>query len=143
MDWCTKAGEVALHESRAVRARTIADDVTALDVLMFLRAEHGAVKLDGDPQHAGHQFRALQQFAEEGDDAPKVHYVRPPDAVAHDNDVWTDCAWIAAVLPLPEGSVTVLRIEDPRNGAPGPWQPTWSTRAYGRFGAMFEREIPD
>lgn len=141
VDWCTADGDVALAESRALRARAIADDVTAVDVLVFLRANNGAVKLAGDPQHAGHQFRALQRFAEK--DGPKVRYVRPASAKAHGNDVWTECAWIAAVLPLPDGPVTVLRVEDPRNGEPEAWKPKWSTRDYGRFGATFTHEIAD
>lgn len=134
--WCAKGGDEVLHERRSLRARDIDDSTTALDFHSELVAGEHAVRLGGDPQHAGQQFRALQAFAEK--DAPKAHYLRPASAQAHDNDVWTGCAWIAQVLPLPDGPVTVLRLEHASN--PGP--ATWSTRDYGRFGAMFAIDLP-
>ncbi|MCA8975272.1 MAG: PmoA family protein [Planctomycetes bacterium] len=135
IDWCIEDGTVAATERRALRARRIAADVTAIDLAVRLRPCGSELQLAGDPQHAGQQFRALQQFAEK--DAPKAAYLRPESAIAHDNDVWTDCAWIAQVLPFEAGAVTVLRLEGPENPKPT----TWSTRAYGRFGATFTHTI--
>lgn len=129
IDWCVGDGTRIVAETRSLRARDLPAGEVALDVECTLSATAGDVVLDGDPQHAGHQFRALQQFAEKG--AAPVRYVRPAAAKGGDNDVWSDCAWIAAVLPMPGGDVTVLRIEGPGN--PGPI--SWSTRPYGRFGA--------
>lgn len=131
IDWCVGDGTRIVAETRALHARDLGPGEVAIDVACTLSATAGAVELDGDPQHAGHQFRALQQFAEKG--AAPVRYVRPAAAKGADNDVWTDCRWIAAVLPLPDGPVTVLRIEG--SGNPGPT--AWSTRGYGRFGATF------
>lgn len=134
IDWCASDGAVVLHEQRAMR-------VTPLDATSYAVAWRGelhaladAVTLDGDPQHAGHQFRAVQAFAEPG--ATPVHYVRPATAKAHENDVWTGCWWTAAVLPFATGAVTVLRVE----GAANP-EPQWSTRGYGRFGAMWHAQL--
>jgi len=135
IEWYTAEGTIALDETRAIRARALGEDTTALDLMVDLRPRRGTLRLAGDPQHAGQQFRALQAFAP--DDAVKVRYVRPATAAGHGNDVWNGCRWIAAVLPLTDGPVTVLRLEGARN--PGPT--TWSTRAYGRFGATFTHEI--
>jgi hypothetical protein len=134
IDWQAPDGKTLLHERRAMRACLRADGSTVLDVQVGLRAADAAVVLDGDPQHAGHQFRALQQFAEQ--DAG-VTYVRPATARARADDVWTDCDWSAAVLPLSSGLVTVLRVEGTGNPKPA----TWATRGYGRFGAMVRCEV--
>jgi len=135
IDWCTDEGAVVIDERRAVRARELGTGTTALDVVIELRATDGPVQLAGDPQHSGQQFRAAQQFAEPR--ARPVRYVRPADAEGGKDDVWTGCAWIAAVLPLEGGPVTVLRIEGRDNPKPA----TWSTRPYGRFGATFAHEL--
>lgn len=132
--WTDAAGAEILREAREVAARPLADGAFALDVVSTLTTTQPNVRLGGDPQHAGHQFRALQRFAEP--DAPKVAYVRPAGAGAHGNDVWTGCRWIAATLPLDGGAVTVLRVE----GAGNP-PADWSTRPYGRFGAMWRAEL--
>ena len=91
--------------------------------------------LGGDPQHSGQQFRALNAFAEDG--AERMRYVRPASAEGGRNDVWTGCDWIAGVLPLPDGPITVVRVEKPGN----PAAVSWSTRPYGRFGATFAHTL--
>jgi hypothetical protein len=131
IDWCAADGAPVIHETRAVRAAALAAHTTSLTVVSELRAAGARVRIGGDPQHSGHQFRALQQFAAPG--AEPVRYLRPGGARAAADDVWTDCDWIAAVLPLPDGAVTVLRVEGRDNPRPA----RWSTRPYGRFGATF------
>jgi hypothetical protein len=132
--WTDATGSEVLREVRTVAVRALADGAFALDVASDLTTKQPRVRLGGDPQHAGNQFRALQRFAEK--DQPKARYVRPADAGAHGNDVWTGCRWIAAVLPMDGGDVTVLRVE----GADNP-PADWSTRAYGRFGAMWRADL--
>lgn len=132
--WTDASGAEILRETRTAAARPLADGVFALDVASDLSTTQPRVGLGGDPQHAGNQFRAIQRFAEA--DGPKVEYLRPAGAGSHGNDVWTGCRWIAAVLPLDGGPVTVLRIE----GADNP-PADWSTRPYGRFGAMWRAEL--
>ncbi|MCU0866803.1 MAG: PmoA family protein [Planctomycetes bacterium] len=105
-----------------------------LELVVELRAGAAAVLLDGDPQHAGCQFRALQQFADRAD--PAIRYLRPSTAAGGKEDVWTGCGWIAAVLPFEDQPVTVLRCEHAGNPPA-----TWSTRPYGRFGAMCKATI--
>lgn len=138
IDWRTAHGASVLQERRALQARELDAETTVLQVRSELRATSTPVRLDGDPQHAGQQFRALQQFAEKGSEP--VQYLRPAAATGGKDDVWTGCRWTAAVLPMPGGPVTVLRVEGAGN--PGPTR--WSTRPYGRFGATFRTELlPD
>lgn len=129
IQWCAPDGTVVVDELRGLAVLEHDDDSYALLLRIECRAPNGDVRLDGDPQHAGQQFRAPQRYAE--DDAEPVRYVRPEAAERHENDVWTSCDWIAQVQPGPDGPVTVLRIESPDN----PGKTTWSTRPYGRFGA--------
>lgn len=129
IDWTSAAGKVVLQEQRALRARELETGVTAIEVELTLSAVDGEVRLDGDPQHAGCQFRALQQFADRPE--PAIRYLRPSTATGGKDDIWTGCGWIAAVLPLSPTPVTVLRCEGTGNP-----EAIWSTRPYGRFGAM-------
>lgn len=129
IQWCAQDSTVVVDERRGLSILAHDDDSYTMLLRIECRAPNGDVHLGGDPQHAGQQFRALQRYAEKG--AEPVRYVRPESAEQHKNDVWTNCDWIAQVQPLPNGPVTILRIESPKN----PGKTTWSTRPYGRFGA--------
>lgn len=138
VDWCDADGKAIVRELRGLTAVAESPDRTRIEVVIELNAVGGKVRLGGDPQHSGHQFRALNAFARPN--AEPLRYVRPASASGGTNDVWTDCDWIAGVLPLPDGPVTVIRVEKPGNPAPV----RWSTRPYGRFGATFSCVlIPD
>jgi hypothetical protein len=134
IEWRTGRGDVLLREHRRLAASAAGPDLVLLDETSQLTA-CTTLRLDGDPQHAGCQFRALQQFAEPG--AAPVRYLRPAGAKGGADDIWTDCAWIAAVLPFADRPVTIVRIEASTNPAPT----RWSTRSYGRFGAMCTAEL--
>lgn len=141
--WRDADGQAVLQEQRRITAGWLGlflaspDPTPVLRLESTLHAIDGPVTLAGDPQHSGQQFRALDVFA--AADGPKVRYVRQEGATAHGNDVWTGCEWIAAILPMPNGDVTVLRIELPGNPSA-----TWSTRDYGRFGATWTATVvPD
>jgi Methane oxygenase PmoA len=134
IDWTDAAGKAVVHERRALRASALDARTWRFDLVSELRADE-PVNLSGDPHHSGCQFRALAEFAEKG--GKKVSFVRPPGAVAHANDEWTECAWMAMVLPLDGEPVTVLRVELPGNPTPV----RWSSRDYGRFGATFAHAL--
>lgn len=140
--WFAKDERLVVHEFRGLEILASDEQSYVLHMRVECRTNLEQVELDGDPQHAGQQFRSLQQFAEKG--AAPVRYLRPEGAKEHGNDVWTECHWIAGVLDVldaksPEADAapaeprpyTVLRIEGPNN----PGKTTWSTRPYGRFGA--------
>lgn len=129
IDWCARDGTPVLHEERRLSVASLDANTSCIHLDTTLRAAGDDVRLGGDPQHSGCQFRCVQAFAEAG--APKVTYERPESAKGGKDDIWTDCRWIAARLPFADGGLVVLRVEHPDNPPA-----TWSTRAYGRFGAM-------
>jgi hypothetical protein len=134
IEWRTGRGDVLLREHRRLAASAAGPNLVLLDETSQLTACR-SLRLDGDPQHAGCQFRALQRFAEPG--APPVRYLRPASAKGGADDIWTGCSWIAAVLPFADRPVTIVRIEAPTN----PAATRWSTRSYGRFGAMCTADL--
>jgi hypothetical protein len=134
VSWRDGKDNVLLREQRAMKADAIAPGTTRFDVVIELAAEV-PLKLGSDPQHSGHQFRALQQFAEQ--DAVPTRYLRPATAKAQPEDVWTDCDWLAQVLPFADGAVTILRVEHAGNPSPV----LSSTRPYGRFGTTFACDL--
>lgn len=129
MAWNDPDGRQVVQEQRGLQV--LDHDENSYALLMRVQCQALLdLTLTGDPQHAGQQFRSLQQFAEQG--AEPVLYIRPEGAKDHGNDVWTECDWIAGILRLPKKTYTVLRIESPHNGGK---KIRWSTRPYGRFGA--------
>ncbi len=129
IDWLASDGEPVVHEVRRLLARPLDQDAFVLEVITDLRAARADVQLGGDAHHAGCQFRALQQFVETG--SPKAEFVRPATAKPGKDDYWTECAWTAMRLPFDDGTFVVVRVEHPDNPPA-----IWSTRPYGRFGAM-------
>ena len=128
IDWCDPAGAIVIRELRGLEVTEHHGDYYVLHLRSKCMTIRNDVVLAGDPHHAGQQFRALQQFAEEN--AKPVVYVRPEGAKDEGNDIWTNCNWTAGVLELEQASYTVLQVD----GLDNPGKSKWSTRPYGRFG---------
>lgn len=100
------------------------------------------VKLAGDPQHAGFQFRAAQDVPDKTKD--QTYYLRPdgkgepgkfrnwPDDKSHVNLPWHALSFI-----LDEQRYTCCYLDRPDN----PKEARFSERDYGRFGSYFEYEV--
>jgi hypothetical protein len=106
-----------------------------------LRPTAGPVKLDGDPQHAGVQFRADNEvFAKTSD---QTIFVRP-DGVGKPGETrnWDpktlegpiNLPWNAMSFVLKSKRYTVAYLDHPKN----PKEARHSEREYGRFGSYFE-----
>ncbi len=134
VDWLGADGAVIVHEVRALAVRDRADGARQCDFTMELRAAVGTVQLRGDPHHAGFHFRAANAWALP--DTPKVTFLRPAGALDRGNDIWGNCGWVAARLPLAP-PVTVVLVDHPGN----PRGSRWSTRDYGRFGVMPQADL--
>jgi hypothetical protein len=106
----------------------------------------GPVRLDGDPQHAGFQFRAHNDV-----DAKTSHetiYVRT-DGVGQPGETrnWdpqtrqgpVNLPWNAMSFVLGDQRYTVAYLDHPRN----PKEARFSERAFGRFGSYFEYTIDE
>ncbi|HEY8505564.1 MAG TPA: DUF6807 family protein [Gemmataceae bacterium] len=99
------------------------------------------VKLDGDPQHAGVQFRASHEVADKT--FKQTYYLRPdgkgkPDETRN----WDpktgkgpeNLPWNALCCVIGGKRYTVVYLDHPENPKPA----RYSERNYGRFGSYFE-----
>ena len=106
-----------------------------------MRPSAGPVKLDGDPQHAGVQFRADNEvFAKTSD---QTIFVRPDGAgKPGETRNWdpktrkgpVNLPWDAMSFVLNSKRYTVAYLDHPKN----PKEARFSEREYGRFGSYFE-----
>lgn len=107
-----------------------------------LISQVGKVKLDGDPQHAGFQFRASQEVPDKS--AKETYYLRPdgkgepgkfrnwPADKTHVN-----LPWHALSFVIGDQRYTCCYLDRPQN----PKESRFSERDYGRFGSYFEYEL--
>jgi len=113
----------------------------------LLSSTVGKVKLDGDPQHAGFQFRAAQEVAD-GDQ--KLTYYLRPDGQGEPGETrnWTsknpdpvtaNLPWNAMSFVIEQDRYTAVYLDHPTN----PKEARYSERTYGRFGSYFEFELDE
>jgi hypothetical protein len=102
------------------------------------------LKVDGDPQHAGFQFRASQEVPDKT--KKQTYYVRP-DGIGKQGATrnWPgqktqkNLPWAAISFVLGDQRYTAARLAHPANPKPT----MHSERDYGRFGSYFVSEIKD
>ena len=104
----------------------------------------GKVKLDGDPQHAGFQFRASQKVA--AGDQKLTYYLRPDGKGAPgetrnwpDDKHMVNLPWNALSFVIDGTRYTAVYLDHPSN----PKEARYSERTYGRFGAYFVYELDE
>ncbi|MGC4016409.1 MAG: PmoA family protein [Luteolibacter sp.] len=105
-----------------------------LDFTSTLKALNGkTVILDGDPEHAGIQFRAAKEL-----DRTKTRYLYPQkNADAHRDQ---DYPWVACSYVLGEKTYSVVYLNHPEN----PKETKYSAyRDYARFGAFFKTTLEE
>jgi hypothetical protein len=115
---------------------------TLLEFASRLATTDGAVKLDGDPQHAGFQFRASQEVPDKT--ASQTYYLRPdgqdkPGSFRNwpANKEHVNLPWNALSFVLGDQRYTCCYLDRPEN----PKQSRFSERDYGRFGSYFEYDL--
>ena len=111
-----------------------------------LRSPAGRVRLDGDPQHAGFQFRAHNDV--DAQTSQETIYVRP-DGVGEPGQTrnWdpatrqgpVNLPWNAMSFVLGGKRYTTAYLDRPDN----PKEARFSEREYGRFGSYFEYTIDE
>jgi hypothetical protein len=109
-----------------------------------LRTTAGQVRIDGDPQHAGFQFRAHNDV--DAYTTNQTIYIRP-DGVGKAGETrnWdpqtrrgpVNLPWNAMSFVLGANRYTVAYLDHPQN----PKEARFSEREYGRFGSYFEYTI--
>jgi hypothetical protein len=97
-----------------------------IEMKSTLKPDHGEAKIDGDPEHAGAQFRPSEKI-----DSTKTTYIYPgKDVLIHKV---RDLTWVAEVFTVEGQTFTALLLNHPSN----PKDTAFSAyRDYGRFGAF-------
>jgi hypothetical protein len=129
IDWqgATAQDKPILTEERAFTfTKASAPFYLGIEMKTALKPDHGEAKIDGDPEHAGAQFRPSEKI-----DGKKTTYVYPgKDILIHKV---RDLTWVAEVFTVEGKSFTALLLNHPSN----PKDTAFSAyRDYGRFGAF-------
>ena len=148
ISWHGRDGEPFAAETRQLTAFKIGSN-TLIEFESLLQATGPKIKLDGDPQHAGVQFRASQRVADET--KMKTIYVRP-DGVGRlggfrnwsnkpneneSNKKHVNLPFNAMCFYIGQKRYTCCYVDDPKNPKPA----RFSERDYGRFGSYFTHEL--
>lgn len=136
INWNDKGGEAMIAEQRQVTVfRQNKPTVLLLEFQSELKAVRGDVFLNGDPEHAGMQYRAHNDVATGGKEV-KATYLFHKDGINPKKD--TDLPWAAMSCGLNGRRYSVEHMNHPDN----PKQTLYSAyRDYGRFGAFFKKKI--
>ncbi len=152
IDWHGQDGTVFASEIREMTAYNI-EGGNLIEFRSRLTTTLPQVRLDGDPQHAGFQFRASQYVPDKT--AKLTYYIRPDgdDEIGNFRN-WSnqpneteinlkhvDLPWNALSFVLAdEKRLTCCYLDHHDNPKPA----RFSERDYGRFGSYFEYELtPD
>ncbi len=141
--WHGKDKNTFASEQRELTAYNVPGGTLVEFASRLENVSDGKLILDGDPQHAGFQFRASNEVAEKT--KGQTYYVRPdgkgkagqtrnwPQDKAH-----ADLPWNAMSFVVGGQRYTIAYLDRPSN----PKEARFSERDYGRFGSYFVQEIP-
>ena len=119
---------------------------TLVEFASRLKTTGGKVRVDGDPQHAGFQFRASNDVAEKT--AKQTYYLRPDGkGKLGETRNWepktkqgpVDLPWDAMSFLLGDQRYTAVYLNHPSN----PKETRFSERDYGRFGGYFQQDVTE
>ncbi len=134
--WKDHDGNSFIEETRDVRVFRQENGEILIDFHSILKAVDEPVRLEGDRQHAGVQFRAAQYVADNRD---QTKFIRPA-YLSHvsstyeiDGEDMYDLPWNAFYFKINGKPFTVTYMSDPSN----PDNAEMSERLYGRFGEFF------
>ncbi len=141
IDWHGRDGKVFAKEQRELTAYQT-NGGTLIEFASRLSSEVGTLRLDGDPQHAGFQFRASQEVPDKT--KQQTYYLRP-DGKGNPGEFrnWpgnkdhVNLPWNAMSIVLGEQRYTIVYLDKPSNPKPA----RYSERNYGRFGSYFVAQV--
>jgi hypothetical protein len=145
--WHGDEGDVFAKEEREFTVYHVPGG-QLVDFASRLTSAAGKVHLDGDPQHAGFQFRANPEVADKT--AKQTYYLRPDgvgkpgetrnwDAKNADADFHANLPWNAMSFVLGDQRYTIAYLDRPSNPKPA----RFSERDYGRFGSYFVYDLDE
>ncbi len=136
--WKNGEGKVMVAEKRTMTVYRPGDGtIVLLDFETELKALNGEVYLNGDPEHAGFQYRPHDDVAK-GPADMKAKYLFHKEDIDPKKD--KDLPWVAMEYGLNGKRYSVQYMSDPAN--PNPDAVYSAYRDYGRFGEFFEHTIP-
>ena len=147
--WISNEGDEFATETRTLSFRYDANRDLVVDFESVLQTRFSKTTVDGDPQHAGFQFRANNEVAAKN--SKLTYYIRPktgraePGATINwslkaDNERTRNLPWKAMSFVTGGDRFTVAYLDRADNPKPA----RYSERPYGRFGSYFVKEItPD
>lgn len=127
IDWEESAGKPLLHEFREFKlTKPAAPFYLGVELTSTIKPVAGEATLDGDPEHAGAQFRPSEKI-----DPTKTEYLFPGENIDAHKD--RDLPWAAEIFTVEGKTFTVAILNHPDN----PKETRYSAyRNYGRFGAF-------
>jgi len=134
--WKNGEDKVMVEEKRTTTVyRPGAGTILTLDFHTELKAANGEVYLNGDPEHAGFQYRPHNDVSK-GPAQDKAKYLFHRAGIDPKKD--KDLPWVALVYGLNGKRYTVVYMNHPRN----PKGAVYSAyRDYGRFGSFFKKTV--
>lgn len=132
IDWIGTGGDPVISESRTYAISPAAGAYLQVDFTSRLTAVGGDVELNGDPEHAGVQFRPSQDVAEN----KSASYIFHADGIDPKRD--RDLPWVAASFQVGDRWWTVQHMSHPENPTGARWS---AYRDYGRFGPFVVMKI--
>ena len=135
--WNDSTGTTIIEEKRtAMIYRQAEPAIMMLDFISVLKAVNGPVKLDGNAEHGGVQYRAHNDVAEGIEGSKKPVYYFHKDRIDPTKDF--NLPWVGMTYGLRNKMYSVLDLNHSDNPEPVIWS---AYRDYGRFGPFFVHEL--
>jgi hypothetical protein len=135
--WKNGIGKVMIEEKRTMTVYKPGNGaIVQLDFETELKALNGEVYLDGDPEHAGFQYRPHDGVAK-GPDESKAKYLFHKEGIDPRKD--TDLPWVTLQYGLNGKTYNVQHMSDPGNPSADAVYSAY--RDYGRFGEFFKQTM--
>ncbi|MDD4870281.1 MAG: PmoA family protein [Kiritimatiellae bacterium] len=132
VNWIDKAGGTIIEEERTTTfRRASAPAYVMIDFSSKIKAPNGEIVLDGDPEHAGIQFRPANEI-----DRAKTIYTFPGENVDPRKDL--DLTWVGESFTLNGKQYSAVQMNYPGNPSGAK---TSAYRDYGRFGMFSKASI--
>ncbi len=145
IDWHGSKTDVFAQEVRELTVYKVPGG-TLVEFASLVKTTSGDVILDGDPQHAGFQFRASNDVARKT--KKQTYYLRPETGKGKlgqtinwpgNKSATVDLPWKAMSFVLDGKRYTAAYLDHPMN----PGEARHSERDYGRFGYYFTYKVTE
>ncbi|MFC2087856.1 DUF6807 family protein, partial [Bacteroidota bacterium] len=135
--WNDSLGNTIMEEERqAVIYHQNPSAILLLDFTSTIKPVIGPVRLDGDAEHGGVQYRAHDDVAQDAPGSVKPTYFFHEEGIDPREDY--NLPWVGMQYGLRNKSYSVVQMNHSGNPEPTIWS---AYRTYGRFGIFFPKEL--